>query len=95
MNDDKQLYRIAKKLIETGEINRLEDLFPVVSKTTIARDLKLRPAKFNEYINNTGLFSLYEIEALANLIGIDYNTMYNIILQQYFQQKAAKEMGSK
>jgi hypothetical protein len=88
MSDIKEYeYGLVKTVIEAGKINRLEDIFLIVPKTTIARDLKIRPANFNEYINNVGLFTINEIEALAALIGVEYDVLYNILIRQYRQQK--------
>jgi hypothetical protein len=92
MSDIKEYeYGIVKTMIEAGKINRLEDIFPIVPKTTIARDLKIRPANFNEYIDNIGLFTINEIEALAGFIGIEYDVLYNILIQQHRFQKEAKK----
>ena len=94
MNDGKEYeYRVVKTMVEAGQINRLEDIFPIVSKTTLARDLKIRPAKFNEYIDDISLFTLQEIDALAALIGVPFDVIYNILIQQYRQQKEAKKKG--
>ena len=87
-------YGIVQTMIEAGKIKRLEDIFPIVPKTTIARDLKIRPANFNEYIDNVGLFTINKIEELASLIGVEYDVLYNIIIQQHRRQKEAKK-GSK
>jgi hypothetical protein len=89
MRDER--YQFLRSLIKTGEIKRLDQFFPIVPKTIMARDAKIHPERFNNLINDVGRFSIAEMHALAELIDVEYDTLNNLLNQQYQKDREIKE----
>jgi hypothetical protein len=87
MQDER--YLAIRTLIVTNQIKRIEQCFPIVSKTVIAKDAKINPGRFNTCISDVGQFSIAEMFALSKLFGIDYEVMHKFIFQE-FEELIAK-----
>jgi hypothetical protein len=83
-------YAVLKTVLLSGQIKRLDQCFLILPKTTISKDLKVRPATFNKRINNVALFSIEEVQALADLFEVDYEVLNNILHNQYLEERALK-----
>jgi plasmid maintenance system antidote protein VapI len=86
-----QRYQAVKAMIETGMIIRLEHIFPIVPKTNVARAINIRPARFNDLINDVGRFTIMEIDALAKLLEVDYSVINKILHDQFQEEQKIKE----
>ncbi|WP_026461418.1 hypothetical protein [Adhaeribacter aquaticus] len=69
----------AKIGLKEGAITTFEELFKVVPKTTIARKLKINPPNFKAKVENLGLFRMWELQAIARMLDIDFLEFVNII----------------
>jgi hypothetical protein len=85
MKDER--YDYIKSLIEGHKISKLEQWFPVIPKTKLAKDAGLGIDRFNTLINNIGLFSISEMHALAELLGVNYEVIHKMILEQYHENQ--------
>lgn len=64
-------YAAVKALLEAGGISRIADIFDYVPKTNVYKLLGLGYLTFLKKLDNPGLFTIDELNALADLIGID------------------------
>ena len=76
-------YAIAKNLITTGYIKTFRDLFEIIPKTTMARDLGMNNMRFSRLLNHVEDFVLTDIFRMAYLLEITEPEMVNIIYSQY------------
>jgi hypothetical protein len=91
MKDER--YDYIKPLIEGGKISRLEQWFPIIPKTKLAKDAGIGIDRFNTLINNIGLFSISEMQALAELLMVNYEVIHKMIFDQYREEQKAKKTG--
>ena len=64
-------YRIAKRLIEAGDIKDIRSVFEVLPGTVVARDLGVQYMRLLAMVDNVEDFRLRELYLLAQLIGIE------------------------
>jgi hypothetical protein len=93
MKDER--YGYIKSLIEGQNITRLDQWFPVIPKTKLAKDARLGIDRFNTLISNVGQFSIAEMHALAELLDVPYEVIHKMILDQYLQEQGVKKEKSK
>ena len=88
MTDER--YLAIKTLIETNQIKKIQQCFPIVPKTVIAKDANINAGRFNTCISDVGQFSIAELFALSRLFGIDYEVMHKLIFQQFQEELVDK-----
>lgn len=88
MKDER--YGYIKSLIEAHNITRLDQWFPVIPKTKLAKDARLGVDRFNTLISNVGQFSIAEMHALAELLDVKYEVIHKMILDQFMQEQEEK-----
>lgn len=76
-------YTIAKNLILTGHVKSFRDIFEIVPKSTVSRDLGMNYIRFFRLINNVNQFFLTDIFRIAALLEISNSEMVKIIYDQY------------
>lgn len=72
-------YNALKSLIENGSINRLSQIFEYVPLLLIYTDLGFNYTRFKKYIQSPGLFSINDLQKLANLIGVDGRVITDLV----------------
>jgi hypothetical protein len=93
MKDER--YGYIKSLIESHNITRLDQWFPVVPKTKLAKDATLGIDRFNTLISNVGQFTISEMHALAELLDVKYEVIHKMILDQFIQEQEEKNVKVK
>jgi hypothetical protein len=83
-------YTVVKNQILGGYLKTLREVFDIVPKTVVAKDMKIHNMRFADLIDNVQLFKLDEIYRLAALIGIDEKPLLDIVHAQYMQDKKGK-----
>lgn len=64
-------YKIAKRLIEVGDIHDLRSLLNVLPSTILARDMGIQHTRLKILINNPEGFRIRELTLFSRLIGVD------------------------
>jgi len=82
---------IAKKLILSGDITNLTELFEVIDKTPLARSMKTSPDRLNKLIGNPALFLFQDAYNIAQLIGVDEKAIVDLVHNQYIADKKSRK----
>jgi hypothetical protein len=90
MAKDKR-YTISRKLIESGDVKSLADLFDIVPPSVVARDFKTNYTRFTKLAANPELFRLKEIYTLADLFEVDSVKMFALANATYQKKNAKKK----
>lgn len=88
-------YRIAKRLIQVGDIKDLRGIFEVLPGTVVARDLGVQYVRLQAMVENAEDFRLRELYLLAQLIEIDGKDMVQLALAQMAKDSANKSRKKK
>ncbi|PSL50002.1 hypothetical protein CLV51_1011344 [Chitinophaga niastensis] len=64
-------YAAIKALLEAGGIARIADIFEYIPKTNVYKLLGTGYLTFLKKLDNPGLFTIDELNTLADLIGVD------------------------
>ncbi|HUB62415.1 MAG TPA: hypothetical protein VL978_16995 [Puia sp.] len=72
-------YPDVKMMFEEGKLQRLEDIFHYVTKTTVAADLGKKRDTLNRLIENADRFTFRDIRSLAELSGLALNEILTLL----------------
>jgi len=95
MGRRKDRYDIVHTMYKAGDIITLTDIFQYVSKTVVARDLKMKPTRLNACLQRPVGFTLQEIYRLGGFCGIPERQMYELVENHYFSMKEAMRRSIK
>jgi hypothetical protein len=84
-------YTTAKKLILGGEIKTFSELLDILDKTPLARAIKISPARLNKLIDNPALFLFQDAYSIADLIGVDGQSIVDLIHADHLQKGAKRK----
>lgn len=89
-------YKIVQKLIRSGDVKLLTDIFEVIPVTTVAVALGSNWDQLTKRINQPGIFRMSEIMAMAAYFEVDERIMLEIVFSQLlFNQGKKKKQGGK
>ncbi len=71
-------YRVVRDLIQGGSITTLYEIFDILPKTILARDMHLNYKSLLKKVDYPSLFTLGDIAQLASLVGISEDSIFNI-----------------
>lgn len=80
-------YKAVEKLIVTGVIVSLDDLFNYIPKSVVAVDLKLNYRTLVGKISYPYRFTIGEIIHLAHLIEVSEEAIFKIVSSDIFRKK--------
>lgn len=83
-------YKNVKNLITAGYVIAFREIFDIIPKSVVARDLGMNNTRFSTLIANVDKFLLKDLFLIASFIDIDEQTLVNLILQQYQLDKKIK-----
>ena len=93
-SDDK--YGKIKPLVESNTIKRYSDIFEVaLSKSEVARDLKININRFTKLIASPGKFKIRQIIRQAELFGLTLMQMTDLIEREYLNKKESFDCDEK
>lgn len=87
-------YKNVKNLISGGYITAFREIFGVIPKTVVARDLGMNNTRFSRLIVNVDKFVLKDLFLIASFIEVDEQTLINLVIQQYQLDKKTKKKRS-
>ena len=94
MEKDRRYVHI-KSLISGGYIKSFREIFSIIPKSVVARDLGMNNMRFSRLMNNVDQFSLKDILRLATFLEIDEMILINLVYQQFVEDKKSKKVKSK
>ena len=68
----------VKLLLESGQIESVEDIFELIPKTNVYNKLGVGYITFLEKLKNPGLFTIKELSILSNILGVEYNHIHGL-----------------
>jgi hypothetical protein len=83
-------YETIKVLIEHQHIKRFDQIFETVSRTNMAKDLGMNYQTFIYRLKRPVAFTLEQLIAIANLIGVDRIVVIELVLKQVDARKKGK-----
>lgn len=83
-------YAKIKHLIDTGFITEFQQILPEIQKNVLYKDLHMGFQAFDRRLNDPALFTLGELMALADLIGVDPRVIVDLALKQKEGNKKSK-----
>ena len=89
MTKDKR-YTIVKNQIEGGYLKGFREIFDIIPKTVVAKDLKIHNIRFSNLINDVSRFELIDLYKLAGLLEIEEKLMLDLVHSQYLSDKRIK-----
>lgn len=76
-------YRAARGVIEQDDLQLLSQVFKVIPKTIVAKDLGLSASRLNDKLNQIEKFTLKEVFAMATLFEVDSIKIFELASAQY------------
>jgi hypothetical protein len=85
-------YATIQDLILKGYISTLNEIFEkeLISRSRVARDLGLNPARFSHTLKNPERFILKDLFAFAALLDVDRLTILKLVDNDYEANQKAK-----
>ena len=76
-------YKTIKNLIETGHITLFREIFDILPKSIIYKDLGMNNDRFTNLMNNVELFLIIDLFRIADLIETEKRKILELIYNQY------------
>ena len=76
-------YTVVKNLIESGHVTFLRQIFDILPKSVVYKDLGMNNARFTNLMENVELFVVNDLFRIADLIEIDKMKILEITYNQY------------
>jgi len=82
-------YSTVKKLIQTGDIKLLREIFDkeTITKTTVRKDLGIHNQRFNKLLDHPNKFVLDDLFRLAELLELDEKSVVDLAINQWQHEK--------
>jgi hypothetical protein len=82
---------ILAKIITGGYMHSFGEIFDIVPKSVVARDLGINNMRFSKLINQPALFSLKDTFRFAALLEVDDMVLISLIYSQIQANKKSKK----
>ena len=80
----------VKKLITLGQLDSFEEIFDIVPKSVVARDLGMNNMRFSKLISDLGRFMLQDLHRMADFIEVDGTILVMLADKQFMANKKRK-----
>jgi len=94
MSNSKQL-SFVKKMIEAGEIARLEDIFAIYPITFVIKHLRTNHKTLTTYLNDVSKFKVGMLARIAEYFQVDPRRITDMVWGQYEQDKKRKPVSKR
>jgi hypothetical protein len=84
-------FKIVQKLIRSGDVKLLTDIFEVIPVTTVAVALGSNWDQLTKRIKEPGIFRINEIIAMAAYFEVEEKVMIDIIYNQVLANRGKKK----
>lgn len=65
-------YKTIKIVMEAGQIKNFKDIFKIIPKSVVGKDMHTNNNRMQRLIDHPGEFTMDEINRIAELIGCEY-----------------------
>lgn len=72
-------YKTVRIVMAAAEIKTFKDIFKIIPKSIVAKDMHTNNNRMERLINNPDGFTLAEINVLAKLFGCEYNKLRDLV----------------
>lgn len=72
-------YKTVKIVLEVGQIKNFKDIFKIIPKSIVGKDMHTNNSRMQRLIDNPGEFTYDEIAEIARLIGCEYITLRDLV----------------
>lgn len=72
-------YQTIRLYIQAGAISSFGEIFDILPKSVLSRDLRLNYIRLVKKIQDPNLFTLREMRRMAELIEVDDEVIFNLI----------------
>ena len=76
-------YKTIKNLIETGHITLFREIFDILPKSIVYKDLGMNNERFTNLMNNVELFLINDLFRIAELIETEKRKILEMVYNQY------------
>jgi len=76
-------YKYIRANVESGRISLFTDIFEVIPRSVVARDLGINNVRFNTNLKDATIFSVKDFYRLAKFCDIDEMVMMQLVYNQY------------
>ena len=83
MTSRDERYSHVKPLVEYGTIQTFNDIFKVVPKTIVAKDIGKRTPEFTDLMNKVQKFTLEQLFMIGTFCRLDVDTILRLALNEY------------
>jgi hypothetical protein len=83
-------YVAVKRMIDAGDITRLDQCFRIIPKTVVASDLKEHQGRFSIRMANGDTIKVGEVRVLSELFNVDVHKFFQLIINQLEEDKNKK-----
>jgi hypothetical protein len=84
-------YSTLKKLLASDQLNSFQEIFDIIPKSVVARDLGMNNMRFSKLMNDLGRFTLEDLHRMADFIEVDGTTMVMLADKQFMANKKRKK----
>lgn len=72
-------YKTLKIVLDAGGVKAFKDIFKIIPKSIISKDMHTNNNRMQALIDNPGKFTYCEIAEIAGLIGCDYRQIRDLV----------------
>ena len=83
-------YKLAKNQINDGHVKVFREIFDIIPKTVVHKDLKIHNQRFNDLLGDVSDFKLKEFYQIADLIEVDKKLILDLAHKQFLEDSLGK-----
>jgi hypothetical protein len=83
-------YSTVKKLIVSDQLNSFPEIFDIIPKSVVAKDLGMNNMRFSRLMNDVGRFMLKDLHRLADFIEVEGAILVMLADKQFMANKKRK-----
>lgn len=84
-------YTLVKNQISGGHLTAFREIFDIIPKTVVGKDLKIHNIRFNELLHDISRFEMGELYQIAGLIEVEEIAIVNLAHSQYLADKKTRK----
>jgi hypothetical protein len=73
-------YAVVKSLLGNGYFTKFSEIFTILPKSVVARDLGMNNLRFSKIINRPELFLIQDVGLMARRTDVDLSVLMDLIL---------------
>jgi hypothetical protein len=86
-------YSTVKKLIVSDQLNSFHEIFDIIPKSVVAKDLGMNNMRFSRLMTDVGRFMLKDLHRLADFIEVEGAILVMLADKQLMANKKRKRLN--